>query len=244
LRSGEVKVKQPIFLAILTIILAGIVLCGVGGAAVCFADTIIPHSEVSSTEGKIDDPSSAWNWGIYVAFAALIVSIASTLWNYHHSESLFRRREYPAVLWYRPNTSKAGPNTTITTSIYNKGPRDISCVFLGLFLCRGFRKEAWCRSNSLEIKIGEPLDFVITQELELDIKERFGGLSYKDGWQFDGHTRRYKAITILEYLPILAGTEPFHRKEYFLLIPVTESGKIKSWAVRRIPNWQGRLPWY
>lgn len=241
---GELEVKRLVFFVTLAIIVAGLLLFVLRDTVISVADTSIPDNEVSSTVSNTDNSGSVWDWGIYVALGALIVSIASGVWNYRHSESLFHRREYPAVLWHKPVASKKGVDTTLTTSMCNEGPREITSIFLGLFLCRGFKKEAWCKSECLEIKIGEPLDFVITQELERDIKERFGGLFYKDGWQFDGNPKRYKAIAILKYLPLISGVEPFGRKEYYLLTPVMESGKIKSWELKRIPNWQGRLPWF
>jgi len=239
-----VEVKRAGFWVTLAIILAGLLVFGVGNTVICIADPSSPDIEVSSTVSGTDNTGSAWDWGIYVALGALVVSIASAVWNYRHSESLFHRREYPAVLWHKPVASKRGPDTVLTTSICNEGPREITSIFLGLFLSRGFKKEAWCRSECLEIRMGEPLDFVITRELEQDIEERFGGLFYEDGWQFEGNPRRYKAIAILEYLPLISGVEPFRRKEYYLLTPLMESGKIKSWEPKRIPTWQGHLPWF
>lgn len=236
--------KRPFFLVILAIILAGLLLLGLSDTVISISNTSVSDNEVGSITSKADNPGSAWDWGIYVAFGAIIVSIASAVWNYRHSESLFHRREYPAVLWHKPEASKKGSDTVLTTSIRNEGPRGITSIFLGLFLCRGFRKEAWCKSECLEIEMGEPLEFVITQELEQDIEERFGGLLYKDGWQFDGSPRRYKAIAILQYLPLISGVKPFGRKEYYLLTPLMASGKIKSWELKRIANWLGRLPWF
>lgn len=185
---------------------------------------------------------SDWGWGIYIAAIAIVISLISAVWNYRHSESLFRRQEYPAVLWHKPEVSKKGDATVLTTYICNKGTRGITSVFLGLFLCRGFKKEAWCKSQELEISIDEPLTFVITQELEADIRERFGGLFHNDGWRFNGKPKRYKAIVRLEYLPLIAGVKHLVRKGYYLIAPVMENSKIKSWELKQIPNWQGRLP--
>ncbi len=236
--------KRPYFLAILAIMLAGIVLFGVGDTAISIADTSVPNCAVGSTLDMANNSAPIWDLGTYIAILALVLSIVFGVVNHRHSESLFHRREYPAVLWYKPEASKKGVNTALATSIRNEGPREITSIYLGLFLCRGFKKEAWCKSEVIEIKIGEPLDFVITQELEQDIKERFGGLRYNGGWQFDGNPRRYKAIAILKYLPLISGVKPFGRKEYYLLTPLMESGKIKSWELKRIPNWQGHFPWF
>ena len=226
------------------VILAGLVLSGLSDTAISIADTSVPDCAVGSTLDMTNNSAPIWDLGTYIAILAVVLSVVFAVLNHRHSESLFHRQEYPPVLWYKPETSKKGVNTALATSIRNEGPREITSIFLGLFLCRGFRKEAWCKSECLEIKIGEPLDFIITQELEQDIKERFGGLCYKDGWQFDGNPRRYKAIAILKYLPLISGVQPFGRKEYYFLTPLVEGGKIKSWDLKRIPNWQGRFPWF
>lgn len=184
------------------------------------------------------------DWGLAVAIAALLISIISLLWNWRHSESLFRRTEYPAIAWYRPKVSKAGHNTVITTSICNYGTKNIRSIFFGAFLCTGFKSEAWCRSEPInEIPIHEELTFHITGELEKDVNERFGGLFYRDGWYFKGRTRRYKIIFRLEYQALIADTLPIVRKAYYLIKPVVENSKIKTWELRPIPEWQGWLPW-
>ena len=185
-----------------------------------------------------------WESTTSIAVLALLVSSISFAWNYHHSESLFRRQQYPAVIWHFPEVSERESGTALTTYIVNEGPRQIASIFLGLFLCRGFRKEAWCKSDCLEIPIGERLDFVITEELEEDITGRFGDLSRENGWHFNGKPRKYKAIARLEYLPIVADVKPVTRKEYWLISPTVESAKIVSWRVKRIPYWLGFLPWF
>jgi len=183
-----------------------------------------------------------WDLGICIAAVALIISIISAFWNYRHSESLFHRQEYPAVEWHKPEALKKGDATALTTYICNKGPREITSVFLGLFLCRGFKKKAWGKSQELEIPMGEKLEFVITEELEEDIRERFGGLFHNDGWRFNGKPRRYKVIVRFEFLPLIAGVKHVVTKDYYLITPVMENSKIKSWQLKEIPNWQGDLP--
>jgi len=187
---------------------------------------------------------SDWDLGICIATIAIMISIIAAMWNYRHSESLFHRQEYPAVLWHEPEVSKKGDATALKTYICNKGPREITSVFLGLFLCRGFKKKAWRKSKELEIPIGEKLNFVITEELEEDIRERFGGLCQTDAWRFNGKPRRYKAIVRLEYLPLIAGVKYLVRKGYYLITPVMGNDKIKSWELKQLPNWQGSLPWF
>jgi hypothetical protein len=185
------------------------------------------------------------DWGLTAAIAAIIISILSLIWNRRHSESLFRRTEYPAVAWYTPKVSKAEHNTAITASICNYGPKDITSIFLGAFLCRGFKSEAWCKSELInEIPIREELTIVITGELEKDINERFGGLLYRDGWQFKGRAKRYKIILRLEYQPLIADTPNLVRKAHYLIKPVVENGTIKSWEFKPIPTWQSWLPWF
>jgi len=184
------------------------------------------------------------DWGLIIAIAAISISIISLLWNWRHSESLFRRTEYPAVAWYVPKVSKEGDNTVITTSICNYGTKDISSILFGAFLCRGFKSEAWCKSKPImKIPIGEELTFHITGELEKDVDERFGGLFYRDGWHFKGRARRHKIFFRLEYQPLIADTPLFVRKAYYLIKPVVENSKIKTWELRPIPEWQGWLPW-
>ena len=178
-------------------------------------------------------------WGVILAIVAIVISIGSLLWNWRHSESLFRRTQYPAVAWSRPEISKEGHNTVIKTSICNHGPRDITSVFLGAFLCRGFKSEAWCKSEQInEIPIHEELTFNITEEFEKDINERFGGLLYRNGWQFKGMAKRYKIVLRLEYQPLIADIPILVRKANYLIKPVVENSTIKSWELQPIPTWQ------
>ena len=182
---------------------------------------------------------------IVIGCIALTISIVALILNWRHSESLFRRREYPAVAWYSPKLSKEGPNTVLTTSVCNTGPRDIGSIFLGVFLCRGLTVKAWCRSERIEkISIGEPLEFVITKNLETDIAERFHGLFYDNCWRFKGKPKRHKIICKLEYLPHIADTPHYNRRAYYLLTPHTEGGVLESWELRPIREWRRWLPWF
>lgn len=186
------------------------------------------------------------NWApILIASIALLVSIISLVINWRHSESLFRRREYPAVAWRMPKLTREDNNTAIVTSVCNKGPRDVASIFLGVFLCRGLSVKAWCKSESIEgIPIGEELDFIITKELEKDINDRFPDLFYDGAWRFKRKPKRYKVNCRLEYLPHIADTPYYTRKTYYLLTPVTEGNLVVSWELRSVPEWQGWLPWF
>lgn len=182
---------------------------------------------------------------IVIGCIALTVSIVALVVNWHHSESLFRRREYPAVAWYSPKLSKEGHNTVVKTSICNTGPREIGSIFLGVFLCRGFCVKAWCKSERIEkIPVGVPLEFVITENLEQDISERYSGFVYDSAWRFRGKPKRYKIFCRLEYLPHIADTPHYTRRAYYLLTPITENNILKSWEWRPIHEWQGWLPWF
>ncbi len=185
------------------------------------------------------------NWAsILIASIALVVSIISLFVNWRHSESLFRRREYPAVVWRMPRLTREENNTTVVTSVCNKGPRDVACFFLGAFICRGLSVRAWCRSDSIEgTPIGEELEFIVTKELEKDISERFPELFY-DGtsWRFKHKPKRYKVIFRLEYLPNIADTSCYIRKAYYFLTPVMQENMVVSWDLRPIPEWKGWLP--
>ena len=184
-------------------------------------------------------------WSLLIAIIAIAMSIISLAWNWRHSESLFRRTQYPAVGWYRPEVSKEGHNTVIRTSICNYGPKDITSILLSAFLCKGFKSEAWCVSNRImKIPIGEDLVFPITSELEKDINERFGGLFYDNGWRYKGRPKKYKIIFKLEYLPFIADTPHFVRKAYFIIKPVIENSTIISWEFKPIPTWGSWLPWF
>jgi len=182
------------------------------------------------------------DWTLIAAISAIVISIVSLIWNWRHSESLFRRTEYPAVTWYIPKVSKEGNNTAITTSICNYGLKGITSIFFGAYICRGFKSEAWCKSEINEIPIGEELVFHITKELEKDIAERFGGLLFDNGWKYKDRPTQYKIIFRLEYLPLIADI-PYHvRKAYYLLKPVVQDGLITNWKLEPISTWRGWLP--
>jgi hypothetical protein len=184
------------------------------------------------------------DWALIVAALAIVISIASLLCNWRHSESLFRRTEYPAVAWYLPKVSREGNNTVITTSVCNYGLKNITSIFFVAYICRGFKSEAWCKSNQInEIPIGEEVVFNITKELEKDIAERFGEPLYDYGWKYKGRTKRYKIIFRLVYLPLIADTQYYARKAYYLVKPIIQNGIISTWELEPIPNWQGWLPW-
>lgn len=184
-------------------------------------------------------------WSLIIAFIAIAISIASLVWNWRHSESLFRRTEYPAVAWYAPKISKIQHDTALRISICNYGPKHVTSIFLGVFLYRGFKSEAWCKSERIDkIEIEEELVFTITEELEKDIKERFGELVHNNDWQFAGRPKTYKIIFRLEYQPLIADTSHVVRKGYYLIKPVIENSIIQSWEVKPIPTWQSWLPWF
>jgi len=185
-----------------------------------------------------------WDTGVWIAIVALILSLVSFLWNWRHSESLFRRQEYPPVAWHLPKTSKKGDQTMVTTSICNHGPRSITNIFLSALLSRGLRVEAWCKSNVIdELPIGEPLNLVLTEELEKDINERFGGLLYDNGrWRFHARPHNYKVVINLKYQPLIADTSPVSRRTRCLLRPVVENDVISDWKLEWMPNWKGWLP--
>jgi hypothetical protein len=151
----------------------------------------------------------------YCCGFAIVIGVISLVFNWHHSENLFRRKEYPAVAWYVLKVLRKGDDTAITTAICNYGPKGISSIFLGAFLCRGFKSEAWCRSEPIDdLPPREELVFSLTNELEKDISERFGGIFYDNGWRFKGNPKIYKIILRLEYLPLIADTSYFVRKLY------------------------------
>jgi len=184
-----------------------------------------------------------WDTSVWIAITALILSLVSFLWNRRHSESLFQRQEYPAVAWHLPKTSKKDAQTIVTTSICNHGPRNISDIFLSALLYRGLRHKYWCWSKRDESPIGEPLNFVLTEELEKDINERFGGLLYDNGrWCFDDRPHNYKMVINLRYQPLIAHTNPVKSRIYCLLRPVVGNDAIYDWKLEWMPNWKGWLP--
>jgi hypothetical protein len=183
------------------------------------------------------------DWKLIAPISAIIISIISLLWNWHHSESLFRRTEYPAVAWYLPRISKEGNNTAIATDVRNYGPKGITSISLGAYLCRSFKVKAWCKSEQIdEIPIGEKLVFHVTEELEKDITERFGEPLYDNFWKYKIRIKRFKIIFRIEYLPLIADTQYYARKAYYLVQPVVQNGIIASWGLKPIPTWLGWVP--
>jgi hypothetical protein len=182
---------------------------------------------------------------ILLSGLALLLSAISFVWNWRHSESLFRRQEYPAVAWQLPQLSKEGGHTYVKTVVWNNGPRDIGSIYFTAFLCAGLRREAWCKSERIEqIPIGENIDFIVTRELEKDLSERFGGLVDDNGWQFEGNAKKYGVIFRLEYLPFIADVPHFVRKERYHLIPTTSGKTIEGWRIERLSRWQFWLHYF
>ena len=99
---------------------------------------------------------------------------------------------------------------------------------MSALLSRGLKDQAWCKSNVIdELPIGEPLNIVLTEELEKDINERFGGLLYDNGrWHFCDRPQNYKIVIKLRYQPLIADANPVNRKTYCLLRPVLEKDAI------------------
>lgn len=179
----------------------------------------------------------------WIAIAALILSVISFVWNWQHSEILFRRQEYPPVAWHFPKVSKRDNRTVVTTSICNDGPRKIGDVFVSAILCVGFKVEAWCKYNIDQLPTAEPLELTLTEELEKDISERFGGLSDDRGkWCPIGKPRSYRIVINLRYQPLIADVKAVTRNIYCLLQPVVENDTICDWKLEWIPNWKGWLP--
>ena len=185
---------------------------------------------------------SDW-WPIGIALGAFVISVVSFVCNWRHSESVFRRAEYPAVAWHRPALSKLEKNTTMSVTVCNHGPREIAAVWLGAFLSSKFKTEAWCKSDPIKsVPIGEELEIVVTQNLEGDIKERFGDLFFDESWHFRGKSKNYKAIFWFSYQPIIAETSLLMRKGYYLLKPIVENSAIISWQVVPICWLRSLLP--
>jgi len=185
-----------------------------------------------------------WDIGIWIAIAAFTLSLVSFLWNWNHSENLFRRQEYPPVAWHFPKITKRDDKTIITTFVCNHGPRNIGDIFVSALLCSGFRAEAWCKSNVIDtLPIAEPLELILTEELEKDISERFGGLCYcSSRWRSIDKPRSYKIVISLRYQPLIANVNHVTRKMYCLLAPIIEDDTICNWKLEWIPNWKGWWP--
>ena len=179
---------------------------------------------------------------VLLSCLALLLGAISFVWNWRHSESLFRRHEYPAVAWRSPEVSREGDSTVVKTSIWNNGPRDIGSIYLTAFLRRGLLSRAWCKSERIErIPEKEVLDFIVTKELEEDICDRFGGLIYDNGWRFKEGPRQYQIAFCLEYLPFIADVPYFTRRAYYLLTPIITDGAITSWELAALSRWWGWL---
>jgi len=180
---------------------------------------------------------------IGLASAAILTSIISFVWNWRHSESVFRRTKYPAVAWHRPTLSKREGNTAASVTVCNHGPTEIAAFWLGALLSRKFKTEAWCKSNPItSVPINEELEIIITERLEEDIKERFPGLYFDGSWHCEGKPHSYKAVFQFEYQPLMADTSPVMRKNYYLLKPIVEDGIITSWRIMPISWLRSLLP--
>lgn len=185
---------------------------------------------------------SEW-WSIGIASLAILISVISLVWNWRHSESLFRRTKYPAVAWHRPILSKREKNTAVSVTVCNHGPTKIADVWLGALLSSKFKTKAWCKSNPItSVPIKEELEIIITDNLEEDIKERFSSLYFDESWHCEGKPRSYKAVFWFEYQPLMADTSPVMRKNYYLLRPIVKDGAITSWQIVPISWVRSLLP--
>ena len=177
-------------------------------------------------------------WSIGIALLALVVSVVSFFWNWRYSESVFRRTQYPAVAWHQPIISKSENNTAISVTVCNHGPKEIDKIHLGAFLSYRFKREAWCKSYPIgKVPIGEELTIVVTENLEEDIEERFGGLYFDENWHYQGNPQNYRIIFWFEYQPLIADTPSLMRKTYYLLRPIVESRTIVSWEINPASWW-------
>jgi len=175
------------------------------------------------------------DWSLIVAGVAAAIAVMSLIWNWRHSESLFRRAEYPAVAWYLPKIEKHNDTTAIKTSIRNFGEKEITSIFLGAYLCKGLNSKPWLKSSCInDLPIREELLFTLTEQFENDVQESFGGLFYENGWQFKGRVSRYMLTLRLEYLPILAESSYLKRTGYYLIEPVLQNKVIKTWEIRQV----------
>jgi hypothetical protein len=180
--------------------------------------------------------------GAIIAAIALGIGILSGLANWLRTSYLFKQREYPAVAWYTLACKPSPTGTTVTTKIVNKGPRDALDVSFAAYLCQGRRVEAWCQYSHDSIP-SEGLDLVLTQELEEDLLERFGGLKCEKGWEFSGNPRSFKAKIELSYIPALHDAIHLRRIGYFELAPEVEGTRIVNWKVKSRSSWTGRFPY-
>jgi hypothetical protein len=185
---------------------------------------------------------SEW-WSIGIASLAILISVISLVWNWRHSESLFRRTKYPAVAWHRPILSKRERNTAVSVTVCNHGPTEIAAVWLGAYLSSKFKTEAWRQTNPItSVPINEELKITITDNLEEDIKERFSGLYFDESWHCEGKPHSYKTVFKFEFQPLIAYTSPVMTKSYYLLRPIVEDGTITSWQIVPISWLRSLLP--
>ncbi|MFH1381542.1 MAG: hypothetical protein ABIH70_01465 [Chloroflexota bacterium] len=183
-------------------------------------------------------------WSIWIALLAVLISAVSFFWNWRHSESVFRRTNYPAVAWHRPILSKLEENTAISVIVCNHGPSEIAAIWLGAFLSNKFKTEAWCQYNPTEdsVPIGEELKIIVTENLEEDIRERFNHLYFDKSWHHKGKPKNFKVIFWLSYQPLIADTPPIMRKNFYLLTPKVENNTVASWQIVPISRLRSLLP--
>ena len=183
-------------------------------------------------------------WSIGIALLALLIGVFSFVWNWRHSESVFRRTKYPAVAWHQPILSKRDKNTTVLISVCNYGPTEIADVWLGAYLSSKFKTKAWLKTTDpiKSMPIGEELEILITDNLEKDIGERFSGLYFDESWHYEGKPHSYKIIFKFEFQPLIAYTSPVRTKIHFLLRPIVEDDTVTSWQIVRISWLRSLLP--
>jgi len=178
---------------------------------------------------------------IGLAALAILISVISFVWNWRHSESVFRRTSYPAVAWHQPILSKRDKNTTVSVTVCNHGPTEIADVWLGAYLSSKFRTEAWRQTNPIKsLPINKEVQITVTDNLEEDIRERFSGLCCDESWHYEGKPHSYRIAFRLEFQPLIAYTSPVRTKSYYLLRPIVEDGTIRFWHVVPI-SWMRSL---
>jgi len=183
------------------------------------------------------------SWSIGIAFLAILISVFSLIWNWRHSESLFRRTTYPAIAWYQPILSKRDNNTTVSVTVYNHGPTEIAAFWFGAYLSNKLKRESWCKINPItSVPIGEELEILITDNLEEDIKELFSGLYFDGSWHCEGKPHSYKTVFKFEFQPLIAYTSPVRTKIHYLLRPIVEDGTVTSWQIVHISWLRSLLP--
>lgn len=182
------------------------------------------------------------DWGDWVAISALVFSVTLALLNWAHSEKLFRRRHYPAIAWHCPEASAGERGTRVTSKIVNLGPRDILSVSFACFLTRGLKREAWCQALVDQVSANEDCVFNLTDTLEDDIKERFGGLYDEHGWRFRGKPKCLRVALKLSYVPALAEADRVTRKMYCRLVPLVKEETVREWHFHLHSLWRRLLP--